>query len=149
MLATIGFESGKHFWSVKLDEYGHENDIFIGVCRRDANNKPLNLAGHVLESNAAWGWVCTNGAKRWPGNLGSNGQAYGDYSKIGEELGVLLEFKLDAVHLTFLRNGVSLGVCFDNIPAGETYYPCVSMFNNEATETQVTLNPNAKMPVLA
>jgi hypothetical protein len=64
---------------------------------------------------------------------------------------VLLEFRADlrTVLLTFFRNDKSLGVAFDNIPYGTTYFPCISLFNNEETQTQVTLNPKAKIPASA
>ena len=41
--------------------------------------------------------------------------------------------ELKTVLLTFFRNGLYLGVAFDNLPYGCTYYPCVSMFNNGET----------------
>jgi hypothetical protein len=90
VIATIGFDSGRHYWSLKLDEYGHEHDIFIGICKREVNGQPISTNKHLLDSQAAWGWICTDGKKVAPG-VGSH--SYGDYSKIGEELGVLLEFR--------------------------------------------------------
>ena len=43
---------------------------------------------------------------------------YGDYSAIGDTIGVLLEFGRDGLGtLTFYKNGKSFGVCFDRLPA--------------------------------
>jgi hypothetical protein len=35
VLGTLGFSSGRHYWEIKLDAYGHEDDIFIGVCKQE------------------------------------------------------------------------------------------------------------------
>jgi hypothetical protein len=67
-------------------------------------------------------------------------EPYGDYTKIGETIGVLLEFTSTGGQVTYYRNGVSLGKAFDNLPQGTMLYPCVSLYNNEETECQVTLN---------
>ena len=70
---------------------------------------------------------------------------YGDYSAIGDTIGVLLEFGRDGLGtLTFYKNGKSFGVCFDRLPA-QTYYPCVAL-SSAGREVNITLNSNAKMP---
>jgi hypothetical protein len=33
VLGTLGFATGRHYWEIKIDAYGHEEDIFIGVSR--------------------------------------------------------------------------------------------------------------------
>jgi len=80
--------------------------------------------------------MCTDGTKI--GSTISGSQSYGDYSKMGEELGVELKFntKGDSVSLTFYRNGKTLGTCFESIPVtpGQKIYPCISLFNNESTQ---------------
>ena len=67
----------------------------------------------------------------WPlDDVRTQARAYGDYTKIGEVIGVLLEFNEAGIgNLTFYRNGVTLGKAFDNLSAG-MYYPCVSLLNN-------------------
>jgi hypothetical protein len=40
VLATVGFDSGKHYWEIKLDTFVDMEDIFIGVARR---NIDLNI----------------------------------------------------------------------------------------------------------
>lgn len=127
----MGFNSGRHYWEVTLDIYGTEEDIFVGICKQD-----IKLNAHGCETpNSTWGWQCTSGRKMSPMSDGrAHAQSYGDYSKIGEKIGVLLEFNSNGTcNLSFYRNGLNLGRAFDNIPAN-TYYPCVSMLNNEETE---------------
>ena len=68
----------------------------------------------------------------WPNESGRPLAAhYGDYMKIGEVIGVLLEFNEGKGSLTYFRNGKSFGKAFD-LPSGK-YFPCVSMLNNEQT----------------
>jgi hypothetical protein len=51
--------------------------------------------------------------------------------KIGEIVGVLFEFDAKGLgHLSFFKNSKLIGKAFDNIPA-DTYYPVVSLLNNE------------------
>lgn len=73
----------------------------------------------------------------WPEGKGQNGLGaeFGDYIKIGENVGCLLEFSPHGTaSLTFYRNGNLVGKAFDNsLPADIVYYPCVSMYYNEET----------------
>lgn len=100
-MANTGFDQGRHYWSITLDAFGHEKDIFIGVCTRDAGasaelgleapKRGFDFSRHMMESGTpSWGWICTDGKKVGSTLVGSH--AYGDYSKIGEELGMLLHF---------------------------------------------------------
>lgn len=147
MLGTVGFDSGRHYWEVKLDEFGDLQDIYIGICKKEHNGQPQNLNQHLFGIADTWGWICTGNEKRGAG-VPSGKQNYGDYSKINEDIGVLLEQDLGNQgfgKLTFFRNGLSLGEAFDKIPPG-CYYPCVSLFMSEGVRVQVTLNPKAKLP---
>ena len=63
-------------------------------------------------------------------------EPYGDYTKIGETIGVLIDMRDDGSggQLTYFRNGLSLGRAFDNLPGNQMLYPCVSLYNNEETD---------------
>ena len=54
MLANVGFNSGRHYWEIKLDTFVDMEDIFVGVARR---NVDLNL--RAWDTGTFWGWVCT------------------------------------------------------------------------------------------
>jgi hypothetical protein len=60
ILGTMGFSTGRHYWEIKIDAYGHEDDIFLGVCKQE-----VKLNHHPIESGGAWGWTCTGGRKMW------------------------------------------------------------------------------------
>lgn len=43
---------------------------------------------------------------------------YGDYSSIGDTIGVLLEFSKDGTAMiTFYKNGRTVGACYSGMPA--------------------------------
>ena len=35
MLATVGFNTGRHYWEIKLDTFVEMEDIFVGVAKRN------------------------------------------------------------------------------------------------------------------
>ena len=73
-------------------------------------------------------------------------ERYGDYSAIGDTIGVLLEFNKEGLgSLTFFKNGKSFGVCFEQMPPN-TYYPCVAL-SSQGREVIVSLNSKAKIPL--
>ena len=68
---------------------------------------------------------------------------YGSAAKIGDIIGILLEFSLGIGSLSFYKNGTKYGVAFNNLSEG-IYYPAVSMF---CGEVQITLDPKAQKPL--
>lgn len=50
----MGFNSGRHYWEIKVDTFVEMEDIFVGVARRNCD---LNL--RAWETGAFWGWICT------------------------------------------------------------------------------------------
>ena len=54
VLATVGFNSDRHYWEIKLDTFVDMEDIFVGVAKRG-----MDLYIKAWESGAFWGWICT------------------------------------------------------------------------------------------
>ena len=124
VLGTIGFESGKHYWEIKIDDYGHESDIFIGVATR---TNPNSLSSSPAPHEAGWGWIASGNMLHIGGKVQRT--LFGGYTKIGSIVGILLEFTQGGPQLTFFRDGENLGMPIKGMPAG-TYYPCVSLYGN-------------------
>ena len=120
VLTNLGFSTGRHYWEIIIDVYGTEEDIFIGICKN--GNK---LQSHAVE-NSCWGWQTTSGRKIWPSTERIQEEAYGDYTKIGEIIGVLLEFDNEKASLTYIGMEKAQGkhlIKYHQGP-GIPVYPC-------------------------
>jgi tripartite motif-containing protein 9/67 len=50
----VGFNSGRHYWEIKLDTFVDLEDILIGVARRN-----IELSMKNWDNGSFWGWICT------------------------------------------------------------------------------------------
>ncbi|KAM3135484.1 negative regulation of SNARE complex assembly [Paramecium bursaria] len=134
VLGTLAIGSGRHYWEIKIDKYVDEEDIFIGIAKKD-----IDLYVQPTSSQQMfYGYICLCGRK-----FGADGQVqnYGYNSKQNDIIGVLLEFRNGLGTLSFYRNGVKCGEAFNNLQG--VFYPALSMFYGEV---QVTLDPRAPIP---
>ncbi len=53
VLASVGFNSGRHYWEIKLDTFVEMEDIFVGVARRN-----IDLYIRAWDTGSFWGWIC-------------------------------------------------------------------------------------------
>jgi len=73
-------------------------------------------------------------------------ETYGDYSSIGDTIGILLDFGKDGTaSLTYYKNKSTVGVCYSGMPPA-TYYPCIALSAMSGNEVIVSLNSKAKQP---
>lgn len=88
VLADINFESGSHYWEIKIDHFIDVEDIFIGITKRD-----INYYCKATEIGCFWGWMCTGDQKVESTSNGSNMSHFGGMVTIGDKVGVCLEYK--------------------------------------------------------
>jgi tripartite motif-containing protein 9/67 len=97
ILGNLELSTGCHKWEIKIDNYVSDEDIFIGVAKKD-----MNLYIRPTETGKAWGFLCTRGRK-----FGPDGQ-FLDYSEntgTDDVIGVQIEFTNGHGALSFTRNG--------------------------------------------
>ena len=123
VLGTVPINSGCHYWEVTLDKFYERDSIILGVVEKGVDIKTTRL----FDCGKFYGWMCASSKKIYPNVPGGShitkeyaGES--EYCNIGDTVGCIFEFKNNIGYMTFLRNGKSLGICFDNIPAG-SYYP--------------------------
>ena len=140
VLGTVAISSGVHYWEIKIEKFVELDDIIIGVVQSG-----VDVRQRLFETGKFYGWICTGGRKIYPSVPGGGpiAKEFGGCAKIGDVLGIIFEFKNSIGHLSFLKNGQPLGVCFNNIPLG-TYHPCACLYYGEV---QITLDSKAKLRV--
>lgn len=134
VLGNILMNSGRHYWEVRIDLGNDEEDLFIGIARKN-----INLNTNPMSSGLFHGYMALGARK-----LGADGNLY-DYgynSKKGDTIGVLLEYRNNNASLSFYRNGTKCGVAYDNLTG--SFYPAVLM---NYGEMQVTLDSKAPFPI--
>jgi hypothetical protein len=104
VLANIGFDSGSHYWEISIDAFVDIDDVYIGVAR---NNVSLYTA--ATESSSFWGWVATGDRKfETVPVMGKQQSNFGGMCKIGDIVGVLLEFNNGVASVSYYKNKVTL-----------------------------------------
>jgi len=56
---------------------------------------------------------------------------YGDFSKMGDKIGILMEFNEKGLDVSFFINKIDMGIAFRSLPPN-TYYPCVLLYYDGA-----------------
>ncbi len=56
---------------------------------------------------------------------------YGDVSKMGDKIGILMEFNDKGLDVSFFINKIDMGVAFKSI-SHNTYFPCVLLYYDGA-----------------
>lgn len=102
VLANVGFDSGSHYWEVTIDTFVDLDDIYIGVAKN-----VVNLYTPATDTGCFWGWIATGEKKFEPTPEGRQINKFGGLCKIGDIVGVLLEFNNGFASLSYYRNKVS------------------------------------------
>ncbi len=67
---------------------------------------------------------------------------YGDVCKMGDKVGILLDFKDSGLDVSFFVNTIYFGVAFKNLPK-DSYYPCALICYDNC---KVKINNQVKIP---
>ena len=137
IMGTCGISQGTHYWTVRLDHFATEEDIYIGVCRK---RKGMSMSTHVSELPSFYGWSPTAARLIMP-NGGRENNVF-EPCYIGQEVGIQLDFPSKGGRgcLRISADGNVIGTLIDHGIQPGTYYPVVSLFNNRHQEVSVTLN---------
>ena len=80
---NLGFNTGKHYWEITLDQFEELENVLIGVCRL-----PIDLYKRAQDTGQFWGYIVAEG-KKFSGTPPQQTE-YGGMSKIGDVIGILL-----------------------------------------------------------
>ncbi len=53
VLGTLAMSSGKHYWEIKIDKFVDEEDLFIGIARKE-----IDLYVQPTTTGLFWGYMC-------------------------------------------------------------------------------------------
>ena len=134
---TFPINSDLHYWEVKILNFIDLNDIMIGVSSR------ASLEGRGRSFDKFYGWHATSARKLRPVTTSSRPEVgdYGSHCKIGDKIGVILQFKNGAAKLSFTLNNEFLGTCYSDMPAGN-YWPQCILYSEGS---QIQLYPHAQL----
>ena len=116
-------------WSIKIlkskDESG--NDIFVGVA-------PFDIDQNEYCNNIKCGWyfdcydskLCSGPPHNYIDKDYGPRKESGQYVHTGDSVGVVMDTAKG--ELSFVLNGVNLGVAFDGIPLDKPLVPCVLLY---------------------
>jgi hypothetical protein len=132
VLADHGYSCGKNYCEFILETEPYERSVIIGVT--------LKRSEYSLSSSdikGFWGYVLSDGKKVQ--NSTSNKLEmieYGDITKIGDRIGIMIEYNASGVDISFFVNKINLGIAFKSLPAA-TYFPC-AVLGFDGTRIRIT-----------
>ena len=141
-------------WSIKIlkSKRNDGNGIYIGVAPSDIDqNERYNY------DKCGWYFDCRNSklCSGPPHNYMYPGKEYGarkgggEYVHTGDSVGVVMDTTKG--ELSFVLNGVNLGVAYEGIPLDKPLVPCVLLENQgdsvELDTSEVRENVNSSIPV--
>jgi len=127
-------KEGIHYWTMKV--HAVKGDIMIGIIL--ASSYTLNGSQKYVGADAhSWGYH-SYASKFHQAKGVKFGQRYG----VGDVIGVLLNLSERTLH--FFKNGEPLGLAYNNLPLGESYYPAVSLYG----KSKVSIINDAEVPPL-
>jgi hypothetical protein len=122
VFADSFFKSGKHYVEFIFETEPAEKSILVGLSL-SRNDYYFNIG----DPRSFWGFIPSECLK-----IGYNEKnviekkEYGTNCKIHDSVGMLLEFHLKGVDVSFFINKINMGIAFKQLPL-HTYHPCVAL----------------------
>jgi hypothetical protein len=132
VLTEKGYNCGKNYCEFILDTEPYERSVILGVS--------LPRTDYVLSTGdmkGFWGFVLSE-CKKISNNTSGKVEAieYGDITKMGDRVGIMIEFYPSGVDISFYINKVNMGVAFKNLPL-TTYHPA-AVLGFDGTKVRIT-----------
>jgi hypothetical protein len=114
------YTRGKHYFEVFLETEPYERSLIIGVTN---SRKEYNL--NTADMKGFYGYVLSE-CKKVSSNASGKTELteYGDVTKMGDRVGVMLEFTTSGLDISFYINKINMGLAFKGLP-NNLYYPGV------------------------
>jgi hypothetical protein len=131
VISDQGYSLGKTYCEFILLTEPYEKSVIIGVTpkRVDYNFNPN-------ESKNFWGFILSDCKKMGYKEGRMELVEYGDVTKIGDRVGILMEATDEGVDITFFINKINMGVAHKGLPPG-IYYPGV-ILGYDGTRVKIT-----------
>ncbi|OQR90075.1 HECT E3 ubiquitin ligase [Achlya hypogyna] len=115
VLGSEGFAVGRHKWQIKIEKSSSAY-LFVGVA-----SKRANLESFLGADEHSWGFIGDGALYYQRNRLKTYGDTFGEGDVIG------LDLDCEQGTLSYSKNGVDLGVAFDNV-VGELF-PAVAFYS--------------------
>jgi len=117
VLSDKAFNIGKKYIEFVLDTEPYESSVVIGISlkRNDYTlfpNDPLNFWGFILSECKK---ICYSQLNKF------ESVKYGEPTKCGDRVGVLLEFKNNGLDVSYFINKINMGIAFKGLPIRQYY----------------------------
>lgn len=122
IVGNVTWRSGIHKFDIQIElnmlASSNTWQIIVGVAQQ-----PTNLQTHLGSTPKEWGLMCLSGQK-----MNKNQpEEYTQGSRRGDTIGVIVD--LNTGRLEFTRNGVSLGIAYENVKGPIS--PCISLLKGQ------------------
>ena len=133
-MAEQGYNSGKHYCEFVLQTEPYERSVIIGL-----STKRTEFHLNSSEMKGFYGFILSE-CKKVSNNATGKVELveYGDVTKIGDRIGIMMEFGTGGLDVSFYINKINMGVAFKGLPIN-TYYPSV-VLGFDGTMVRITNN---------
>ena len=133
IIGNVTWRSGTHKYEIEIDlnmlASSNSWQIIVGVAQIQTGlttsqiSQNSNLSTHLGSTPKEWGIMCLSGQKIHKNMV----ETYTTSSRRGDIIGLIVD--LNTGRLEFMRNGLSLGIAYENVKGPIS--PCVSLLKGQ------------------